>query len=132
MKRIFEDDDIRDFLAAYEVHGPRPELVARVKYLMHEEMSYATAARAETVKAGPVGAVMLLSGMSLALVLNLFYMLAVGTVLKLTLPATWTVYVTRSLLWMPSAGVALLAGTLLIITFKLFQDRTDRVPVREA
>lgn len=126
MKMSFEDEDIREFLAGYRVSGPGHDLVARVKRLMREELLHG-ATHAETAKNWPRGAVMFLTGLAVVLVLNLFYTFTVGTVLKLTLPAEWTVYVVRSMFWMPAAGAVLMAGVLLIVTFKLLQARNDRM-----
>lgn len=122
MKTNLSDEDVRRILTAYSVKGPRASLLAETKRLMRDELLY-SAAQAEEKAPAPAGPVMLLSGLALVLTLNLFYSMAVGTVLMFTLPETWTVYVTRSLFWMPLAGLSMLVGTLMVITFKLLQPQ---------
>ena len=122
MKNNLSDEDVRRILTAYSVKGPRASLLAETKRLMREELLY-SAAQAEEKAPAHAGPVMLLSGLALVLTMNLFYSLAIGTVLRFTLPEAWTVYVTRSLFWMPLAGVSMLVGTLLVITFKMLQPQ---------
>ncbi len=129
MKTNLNDADVQRILSAYRVPGPRASLLEATKRLMREELLY-SASRAESAAPASARMVMMLAGLAVVLTMNLFYTFAVGTLLRFTLPAAWTVYVTRSLFWMPLAGVSLLVGTLLVVTFKLLQPRAVTVTER--
>ena len=116
--QTLDDQKIRELLGHYRVEGPAPELLSRTKYLMHEEMR--RVAVADSKQGAPV---LILAGLSLMLCLNLFYIATVGTILNFTLPASMLVYLRHSLLALGTAGVSLLAGSLMVVFFKTYSPR---------
>lgn len=109
----WNEDELRALFLAYEVCEPGDYLVERTKRLMREEMAGQTAP-APVRQYGWMG---VLLGVSLLLVLNLFYAFTVGTLLNLTLPPEWAHILTRSMFVCAAAEICLIAGTLMIIIF---------------
>ncbi|MBN2288739.1 MAG: hypothetical protein JXQ83_05355 [Candidatus Glassbacteria bacterium] len=116
--QTMDEQKIRELLGQYRVEDPAPDLLQRTKCLMHEELRRVAAA--DSRQAGPI---LVLAGLSLVLCLNLFYIATVGTILSFTLPANLLVYLRHSLIALGTAGVSLLAGSLMVVFFKVFASR---------
>jgi hypothetical protein len=119
-----DEDKILEFLGHYQVEDPDPDLLRRTKCLMHEEMR--RVAVADSRQTGPI---LVLAGLALALCLNLFYIATVGTILSFTLPASMLVYLRHSLVALGTVGFSLLAGSLMVVFFKVVSTR--KVAVQE-
>lgn len=118
----FDDTELREMLMLYEVCEPSPDLVNRTKHLMYQET--VKLAQAPSPQASWL---LMLVGFSVMMSLSIFYMLAVGTVLSMTLPSTLPSYMVdflrHSMYAFTAAGGSLVAGLLMVFCLKQFQIR---------
>jgi hypothetical protein len=113
----FDERELRSFLSAWEVCEPGETLLERTKYLMRVEL--AQQARTAPVISHPW--LLAIIGLALLLTINLFYMLTLGSILRLALPPMFTTYLSHSLVAFSAAEVCLIAGTILVFFFKYVQ-----------
>ena len=113
--KLFNDRELREFLTNYEVSRPAPELVARTKRLMHDEIFKAAVAPVKQVNW-----IFLFVGLAVAMSLCLFYMFTVGTVLRFVLPSYLLDFLRHTLYALTAAGSSLLGCALMILCLKQF------------
>ena len=118
MLHISNDDDLRALLGMCEVPGPSPELVRRTTALMRAALTPAAATAAL-----PAVHVTAMVALALVLSLGLCYVLTVGTVLTFVLPAQYLLLVRHSFIAVGGAGGCILAGTLMVLSFRQWCDR---------
>ncbi len=109
----FDDRELRELLLCYEVNESVPELTARTKYLMQEELLHPAPVQLKQEKW-----VFLLVGLAIAMSLCLFYMFTVGTILRFVLPSYLQDFLRHTLYALTAAGGSLLAGALMMLFFK--------------
>jgi hypothetical protein len=119
--KLFEESDLRALLGAYEVCEPGIPLVERTKQLMREEL-----ARCVAVPAWQRRWLLVIFSSAVLLALSLFYMLSVGTILRLVIPPQFTVYLIHSLYAFTSAEACLIAGTIMVLFLRQVQSGRDR------
>lgn len=120
---LFDDQELRLLLAAYEVCDPPLPLVESTKRLMREELT----AGAVTVPAWQQRWVLAVFGSAVLLALSVFYMLSVGTILRMIIPPQFTVYLQHSLYAFTAAEVCLIAGVLMVLFLRQVQPARVRV-----
>ena len=114
----FNDAELRELLACYQVAGPAPALVNTVKHRMRAEIQNLA------VSPSPAASwVILLVGLSVAMSLCLFYTLTVGTVLRFVAPAYIMTLVRHSMYAFTAAGGSLMAFGFILLYFKQFHTR---------
>ncbi len=109
----FDDRELRELLSYYEVNESGPELTARTKYLMQEELLHPVPVQLKQEKW-----VFLLVGLAIAMSLCLFYMFTVGTILRFVLPSYLLDFLRHTLYALTAAGGSLLACALMMLFFK--------------
>ena len=119
--KSFDDTELREMLLSYEVTNPSPELVARSKHLMREEIL-----RLATEPSRLDKWVIMIVGLAFLMSLCLFYMLTVGTVLHFMLPPYLLEFLPHILYAFTAAGGSLIAGALMVLYFKQFHTYQAR------
>ena len=123
--KLLDESEIRSILQAYRVCDPPEALVMRTKHLMSEEM-----ARQSVAPARQYGWAMVLIGMAIILSLNLFYILTVGTILRMALSPAFAGILKNMMVAFSLAEGCLLAGTIMLFYFKQLQNSFVRTHVR--
>ncbi len=121
----FDEDELRSLLLLYRVCDPPEAMVMRTKHLMRDEMD-----RLAFAPARQYGWMMVLIGMAVVLSLNLFYILTVGTILRMTLSPAFAGILKHLMVAFSLAEGCLLAGTIMLFYFKQVQNSLVRTPVR--
>ncbi len=116
--KSFDENELRTLLAAYEVREPGISLVERTKQRMREEMASCEAA----VPAWQQRWLLVIVCSAVVMALGFFYMLSVGTLLRLVIPPQFTVYVIHSLYAFTLAGACLISGTIMVLLLKKAQS----------
>jgi hypothetical protein len=112
---IFDENELRSLLNAWEIDPPDDSLVFDTKSLMYEEMAK------RTVPVLNHSWFTVVLGMVLLLTVNLFYMLTLGSILSRTLPPMFTSFLSHSLVAFSVAECSLIAGILMVFFFKHVQ-----------
>jgi hypothetical protein len=120
--KLSDESELRDLLAAYEVCEPPVPLVERTMHLMREELALCTAA----VPAWQQRWLLALFAPAVLLALSLFYMLSIGTILRMVIPPQFTVYLVHSLYAFTAAEVCLIAGTIMVLFLRQLQPGRSR------
>jgi hypothetical protein len=120
--KLFEESELRALLGAYEVCEPGIPLVERTKQLMREELARCVA----VVPAWQQRWLLIIFSSAVLLALSLFYMLSVGTILRLVIPPQFTVYLIHSLYAFTAAEVCLIAGTIMVLFLRQVQTGRNR------
>lgn len=113
----FNEKELRLFLSGWEVCEPSDALMERTMYLMHEELAKQTLAAPVPLHPGFLAII----GLALLLTVNLFYMLTLGSILRLTLPPMFTSFLSHSLVAFSAAEICLIAGAIMVFFFKYVQ-----------
>ncbi|MHB9031393.1 MAG: hypothetical protein ACYC9O_21700 [Candidatus Latescibacterota bacterium] len=121
--KLFDESELRTLLAAYEVCEPGIPLVERTKQLMREELALCTAA----VPAWQQRWLLVILASAVLLALSLFYMLSVGTILRMVIPPQYTVFLVHSLYAFTAAEVCLIAGTIMVLFLRQVQPARNRL-----
>jgi len=117
-----EKRHIEELLSAFRVTSPSPEVVARTKRLMREELL-----RPAIKPVAQEKWVFVLVGLTVAMSLCLFYMFTVGTILRFVLPVDFIEYLSRSQFALAAVGSCLVASVLMLLCFKQFSlERSQR------
>ena len=109
------DTELRELFSNYKVSGPSPELVARTKSLMHEELLQYLVKQVR-----PEKVVLLLVGLTVVMSLCLFYMFTVGTIIWFVLPSYLLDFPRHMVYAFTAAGGSLLVCSLMVLCFMQF------------
>lgn len=109
-----DEKELRSFLLAWEVCDPGEALVDRTVHLMREELVAQTRTAPSMQQPWLLGII----GLALLLTVNLFYMLTLGSILRLALPPMFTTYLSQSLVAFSVAECCLIAGAIMVFFFK--------------
>lgn len=113
----YDEDELRAFLLLYKVKAPGSEIVNRTKYLMREEMVKSASALTWQGRW-----LFMLVSVSLVMSMCIFYVLTVGTILRLTLPPYLFEILLHSLIAFTAVGACFLTGLLMVFFFKQFES----------
>ncbi|KPK88890.1 hypothetical protein AMJ80_10525 [bacterium SM23_31] len=113
----YNENELRAFLQLYKVNAPGAEIVNRTKNLMREEM-----AKTFSAPTWQGGWLFLLVSVSLIMSMCIFYLLTVGTILRLTLPPYMFVLIRHSILAFTGIGACFLTGLIIVFFFKQFES----------
>jgi hypothetical protein len=113
----FDEKEIQSFLSAWEVCEPSETLTERTMYLMREQLANQAMAAPAPLHPGFLAVI----GLALLLTVNLFYMLTLGSILRLTLPPMFTTFLSHSLVAFSAAEICLIAGAIMVFFFKYVQ-----------
>jgi len=113
----YDEDELRAFLLLYKVNAPGSEIVNRTKHLMREEM--AKTSSAQTWQGAWLS---MLVSVSLIMSMGIFYMLTVGTILRLTLPPYTFELLRHSIFAFTAVGGCFLIGLFTVFFFKQFES----------
>ncbi len=116
--KLLDETELRALLEAYESPEPSASLVERTKRLMREESALCTV----SVTARQQQWAFILIASAALLTLNFFYMLSVGTVLRMLIPPRFAVYVSHSIFAFTAAQACLYLG--MSVTIFLGHART--------
>ncbi|MDP2981731.1 MAG: hypothetical protein Q8O92_00190 [Candidatus Latescibacter sp.] len=123
--KLLVESELRSILQAYRVCDPPEALVSKTKHRMREEMALQTIA-----PACQYGWAMALIGLALVLSLNLFYILTVGTILRMVLSPQFAGILKNLTVAFSMAEGCLLAGAIMLFYFKQVQNSLVRTHVR--
>lgn len=113
---VFDEHELRSFFSVYQVCAPGDELVERTKRLMREELAFRPQAAADRNHW-----FIAVIGLTVFLTVNLFYMLTVGSILRLALPSVFATFLSHSLVAFSVAELSIIAGSVILFLFKQFQ-----------
>ena len=113
----YDEDELRAFLLLYKVKAPSQEIVNKTRYLMREEM--AKTSSAQTWQGAWLS---MLVSVSIIMSMGIFYLLTVGTILRLTLPPYMFVLLRHSMFAFTAVGACFLIGLFIVFFFKQFES----------
>lgn len=113
-----DEKELRSLLSAWEVPAPGEALLERTRSLMRVEMAK-QARTAPAIRQHPWFLAVI--GLALLLTVNLFYMLTMGSILRLTLPPVFATYLSHSLVAFSAAEFSLIVGMLMVFFLKHVQ-----------
>jgi len=123
--KLIDDSGLRSILSVYKVCDPPDDLVGRTKLLMCNEIVLSAEAPACQYRWA-----MALTGLAFVLILNLFYILTVGTVLRMTLSTEFAGILEHMTVAFSVAEGCLLAVTIMVFYFKQMQKSLVRHDAR--
>ncbi len=112
--KYFDEQELRTLLAAYEICEPPAALVQQTVILMRKELARSVVLVPDRQRQW----VMAVLGSAVILALSFFYMLSVGTVLRMVVPPQFAVYLSHSLYAFTAAELCLITGTLMVLCLR--------------
>jgi len=117
------DEELRKMLLYYTVSGPKPELEARTRRLMRDELMPSLVPEATTEGKW----IFLLTGMAVVLSMGMFYIFTVETILWYIVPSYLINFIRHTMYALTAAECCILTCTLIIFVFKQIVEQKAEI-----